>query len=329
MARVCEDERDGLIAILRDFANKGTSYVVPWSSLPLLVTMTSADAALHHAVAETQAATPAAVRAVVNDLARSGALGAEAKERETVRAETETACLGNVEAILILHLLNSAGSDLTDLIVDPDRRRAPETRTAIASAAKLLGVRREDIYRRASELAKVIQPVGFGAVAGPVSPGWLRVLHDELEGFGRDIAGTALTAPDGVAKGLTAVAESANGTAKIAGAVLGMIDFAILDIAATIRRWKMELPVLHQVIDRLSWMLDEWPALMKTIHDILRGDPDKIASDLRVVRTMLPKPASVPMLGGDPAPGEAESVSRATIVLAEKLSSIWSAIHER
>jgi hypothetical protein len=35
------------------------------------------------------------------------------------------------------------------------------------------------------------------------------------------------------------------------------------------------------------------------------------------------------MLGGDPAPGEADSVSRATVILAEKLSSIWSAIHER
>jgi hypothetical protein len=35
MARVCHDERDGLIAILRDFANNGTAYIVPWSSLPL------------------------------------------------------------------------------------------------------------------------------------------------------------------------------------------------------------------------------------------------------------------------------------------------------
>jgi hypothetical protein len=28
MARVCDDERDGLIAILRDFANNGTAYIV-------------------------------------------------------------------------------------------------------------------------------------------------------------------------------------------------------------------------------------------------------------------------------------------------------------
>ena len=51
MARVCDDERDGLIAILRDFANNGTAYIVPWTSLPLIATMTEHDLALHQAVA--------------------------------------------------------------------------------------------------------------------------------------------------------------------------------------------------------------------------------------------------------------------------------------
>src|SRR6185437_5444670 len=43
MARVCEDERDGLTAIMRDFANNGSTYMVPWTSLPLMVTMTESD----------------------------------------------------------------------------------------------------------------------------------------------------------------------------------------------------------------------------------------------------------------------------------------------
>ena len=47
MARVCDDERDGLIAVLRDFANNGTAYIVPWSSLPLMAAMTDHDMAVH------------------------------------------------------------------------------------------------------------------------------------------------------------------------------------------------------------------------------------------------------------------------------------------
>ena len=82
MARVCDDERDGLIAILRDFANNGTAYIVPWTSLPLMASMTEHDMALHQAVGEARASTPTQVRAVVSTLALSGSLGPEAKARE-------------------------------------------------------------------------------------------------------------------------------------------------------------------------------------------------------------------------------------------------------
>src|SRR3954451_25338387 len=68
MARVCEDERDGLVAVLRDFANSGTAYIVPWTSLPLMAAMTDHDLAVHEAVSETKASTPAQVRAVISKL---------------------------------------------------------------------------------------------------------------------------------------------------------------------------------------------------------------------------------------------------------------------
>ena len=329
MARVCEDERDGMIAILRDFANNGTSYVVPWTSLPLMVTMTEADAALHHAVAETRATTPAAVRAVVSELALSGALGSEAKAREARHSQSEHARIGDIEAVLILHLLNSAGSNLTSLIADPDRRQASETRGAIASAAKKIGVRREDIYQRTSELAKVLLPVGFSAMGGPISPGWLRVLHDEVAAFGQTMATSAKTAPPDIAGELAAIAEAAGSTAEISGTVLGMIDYAILDIAATIRRWREELPVLRQVIDRLSLVLDEWPELMKTVHDVLRGDPGNMASGLRTVRFMLPKPPAMETHAKSATPNAADDSGRVAQVLASKLATIWAGLSER
>ena len=329
MARVCEDERDGLTAILRDFANNGSTYIVPWTSLPLMVTMTESDAALHHAVTETKATTPAAIRSVVSQLAVSGALGSEAKARETSRAQTESARASDTEALLILHLLNSAGSNLASLIADPDRRQATETRAAVAAAAKKIGVRREDIYQRTSELAKLLQPVGFSAVGGPIAPGWLRVLHDEVAAFGKTVACTAKTAPAEIANDLAAVAEAANHTAEISGAVIGMIDYAILDIAATIRRWKQELPILRQVIDRLSWVLDEWPDLMKTLHDIQRGDPANMVSGLHTLRVMLPHPPAMEMPASNPATNAADSPGRVASVLAGRLSTIWSALSER
>jgi hypothetical protein len=112
MARVCDDERDGLIAVLRDFANNGTAYIVPWSSLPLMAPMTDHDKAVHAAVGETRACTPAKVRAVISKLALSGALGPEAKAREGERSRADQRGLADIELILILHLLDSSGADL-------------------------------------------------------------------------------------------------------------------------------------------------------------------------------------------------------------------------
>ena len=98
MARVCEDERDGLIAILRDFANNGTAYIVPWTSLPLMAAMTDHDLALHEAVSESKASTPAQVRAVISKLALSGALGPEAKVREGERTRADQSKLADSRA---------------------------------------------------------------------------------------------------------------------------------------------------------------------------------------------------------------------------------------
>ena len=99
-----------------------------------------------------------------------------------------------------------------------------------------------------------------------------------------------------------------------------MIDYAILDIATTIRRWKQELSVLRQVIDRLSWLLDGWPDVMKTAHDILRDRSGDMANDLRTLQAMLPQ---TPALDAPPRDHGSERIAN---VLATKLSIIWSGI---
>ena len=97
----------------------------------------------------------------------------------------------------------------------------------------------------------------------------------------------------------TAIAEAARRTAQLSGIVLGMLDYAVLDIGGTIRRWNTELPVLRQAIERLSLMLDEWPSLMKLARDALRGPPGELFAQLRVLRSMLPRmPDAAPSGGG-------------------------------
>ncbi len=297
MARVCDDERDGLIAILRDFANNGAAYIVPWSSLPLMAAMTDHDLALHEAVRESRATTPAQVRAVVSRLALSGALGPEAKALEGQRTRAESGRLADVELILILHLLDSCGADLAGLMANPEGWRHAEARSAVAAAAAAAGVKRQDIYRRIDEFTRLLAPVGLVATQGASQSGWLRVLHDEIEAFGQSTA-AASKSPD-IGAHLAAIAEAARRTAQLSGIVLDMIDYAVLDIAGTIRRWNSELPVLRQAIDRLSAMLDEWPSLMRLVRDALRGSAEEAAAQLRVLHSMLPPVPDTDPSGGD------------------------------
>jgi hypothetical protein len=317
MARVCDDERDGLIAILRDFANNGAAYIVPWASLPRVASMTDHDVAMHKAIGENKASTPAQVRAVISALALSGALGSEAKARASGANQT---MLANVELALLLHLLDSCGAELATLTVNRARWRDTDAKAAVAAAAAAVGVRRKDIYQRIGEFTRLLAPIGLVATDGMLQPGWLRVLHGEIEGFGQSVAATVESSAPDARPHLTAIAQAASGTARLAGMVLSMIDYAVLDIGGTVRRWEAELPVLRQAIERLSLMLDEWPSLMKLVRDALRGPPGELINQLRVLCAMLPR---LPEAGSSTGSGPSEpaSISR---VLADRLSAIRS-----
>jgi hypothetical protein len=320
MARVCDDERDGLIAILRDFANNGTAYIVPWSSLPLIASLNKHDMAVHEAVGEARACTPSQVRGVVSKLACSGVLGPEAKAREQASSQAEHTRLADAELILVLHLLDGCGARLANLAAESHWHER-EMKAAVAAAAASIGVKRQDIHRRLGEFATLLGPVGLPAAEGEAQAGWLRVLHDEILDFANRTAAAATSASPDAGTYIAGIAEAARGTAQIAGIVLGMLDYAVLDISNTIRRWDSELPVLRQAIERLSLMLDEWPSLMKSTRDALRGPGDDMAKQLRILRSMVPR-----LPEGDQPQREdaADGTQSVAAVLGKRLAAIRS-----
>jgi hypothetical protein len=323
MTRVCDDERDGLIAILRNFADNGATHIVPWNSLPLMVRMTDHDIALHNCIGERKPSSPAEVRAVVSELAISGALGPEAKAAEVARARAGRTQLADVELVLILHLLSSCDTKLAAAMTDQARWRVVDAKAAVATVAAVVGVRRQDIYQRASEFARLLVPVGLVANDGPAQPGWSRVLHAEISAFGDGLAVSQLADSPDVDASLVAIARSASLTARATGIVLCIIDYAVLDICTTIRRWNAERPILGQVIDQLSSMLDEWPALMKAVHDALRAPQDEMARQLRALRAVLPQTPEIDV-SADAASQEGAGPMSISCALATRLSAIGS-----
>jgi hypothetical protein len=229
--------------------------------------------------------------------------------------------------LLILHLLARNGAELETIATDPAGRHGAAAKAAVAAAETAVGVRRQCIYERIAEFTRLLAPVGLAAGDAAILSGWLRVLHEEIRDFGENATVTVQhVAPEAGAQ-LGAIAESARRTAQLSGVVLSMIDYAVLDIGGTIRRWNTELPVLRQAIGRLSQTLDEWPALMKAGRDALRDSPDAMVEQLRLLRSVLPRAAETdPLVGDGGLTGDAESAS-VSRVLAARLSTIWSMLH--
>lgn len=321
MARVCDDERDGLIAVLRDFANNGAAYIVPWRSLPLMAAMTDHDMAIHGAISETKACSPAQVRDVIGKLALSGALGPEAKAQEGRRAAAESGSLADVETILIVHLLTSCDAGAAPRSARPACWNDADARAAVTAAASVVGASRREIYRRIGEFTRLLAPVGLGC-ARRVPSGWLRVLCDEVASFGQTLAAGGQVKSAEVGPFVTRIAAAATRTARLSGLVFEMLDYAVLDIVATIRRWDAEAPVLRQSIEQLSLMLDEWPALMKMTRDALRAPTEAAAAQLRMLRSTLPPVSDA--VGGDDPPDRPRDAPSASDLLGARLAAIGS-----
>ncbi len=330
MARVAEDERHGLVAVLRDFAGSCARYTVPWADLPDTVPMSERDAALHKVVEETKAVTPAAMREAVTQVALAGLFGPEAKAQATAAARSEGQRERELHAVLIFHLLHASQTDVRALVETPAGRHA---KTAVSEAASALGIRRGDIFGRTGELAKRLLPVGFASGSGPLAAGWLRVLHREVAELNQRLNTRLADADAELEPDLRAAMEVSAATVRASAQLLGLIDGAVLGIGATVRQWETAQPTLVHMVDKLSDILDEWGGLIPEAQDALRAPDGELAPRLRRLRALLPTPPVVahpaiatPGIVPATAAGAGEPGGSVSSELSERLHGIWSSL---
>jgi hypothetical protein len=103
-----------------------------------------------------------------------------------------------------------------------------------------------------------------------------------------------------------------------------MLDYAVLDISGTIRRWNSELPVLRKAIERLDLLLDEWPCLMQMTREALREPAGKAVAQLGTLQAMLPRAPEVKPPSGGPASRDNAATPSVSAVLRKKVSAIRS-----
>ncbi len=355
LARAAEDERHGLVAILRDFAGNFARYLVPWSDVPKMVRLGPGDAALHDAVEEAQAVTPAAMMAVVQKVALSGALGPAAKAGARAAEQAEGKRERDLHAVLIFHALRASRADLGGLLaatargapaagLDATLRR--DAQAAVRTAAAALGLRRSEIYDRTAALTHGVLPVGFAAAEGPIARGWLRTLQHEVTGLHRHMRDRLAEVPTDLATDLRVAAEISQMTLAATAPMFGAVDRAVLDIGATMRNWDKAQPTLAGTVDTLSSVLDEWAGLIPEARATLRAPIGEMGPRLRRLRALLPPgaiaagasglgaapaKALVGALAGGAPGGAADGAGRRRddalgATVAEQLGTIWRAL---
>ncbi len=347
LARAAEDERHGLVAILRDFAGNCARYLVPWADLPKMVRFGPGDAALHGAVEEAQAVTPAAMMAVVHKVALSGALGAAAKAGARATEQAEGKRERDLHAVLIFHALRASRADLGGLLaatargapgLDSSLRR--DAQVAVRTAAAALGLRRSEIYDRTAALSHGVLPVGFAATDGPIARGWLRTLQHEVTGLHRHMRDRLAEMPTDLATDLRVAAEISQMTLEATAPMFGAVDRAVLNIGATMRDWDKAQPTLAGTVDTLSSVLDEWAGLIPEARATLRAPIGEMGPRLRRLRALLPPGALVAgagglgeaprremaLVGGGSRGGDVRRDEAVGATVAEQLGTIWRAL---
>ena len=79
----------------------------------------------------------------------------------------------------------------------------------------------------------------------------------------------------------------------------------------------------RQAIDRLSLTLDEWPTLMKSARDALRGPPGEMTTQLQTLRSVLPPASDIDAPDSKPMTDDDEGSPSVSQVLGTRLSAIW------
>lgn len=270
--RVRRDERERLEVLIPSFADGRGIYVVPWRAVPDVVAMTAHDRFLHGMIGRNGLSEPDDVRKATLKAARGGLAGPKGVDaaRAALAADEEDRTVTNF--LLILEVLRTAGLDPRELLradFDSDDGRRL-TRGYMARAADSLGIGSADLYRRVSELADAMSPVGLAAAP---RPGRLRRRLMDLETFRDRARAWADSDPSDTAHVAAFCADVAGDTLAIGRGILTDFDRMATETGAAIRDWSHQVLTIRETARRLTWLTDGWDYMAAAWNDALERGP--------------------------------------------------------
>ncbi len=268
------NERRTLELVLPKFAGTNAIYVVPWSALPEVTSLTLFDRLFHAAVAERRATTPGAIRQIHLRMAATGVGGGVPQEaaRRALDDDHRRSVATSLDLVIACFV------DL-GLATEPELRDRVNQVPAMLKDHKVAqrlderyGLTATDWYGQVIEIGRVLS---FAGRPGDPSPPRLRALITALGRFQAALKEWSGGLVGDVVAMVDFIVEVVGLTADRADAELRALDALTDDRPGLVADWGQRRPAVTGHLGRLSWLLDGWAPLVELWETAIAGDHDR------------------------------------------------------
>lgn len=306
-ARIRRSERLKLELLVPDFADSGATYVMPWNTLPELVSMTLHDRELHKLISNRPGCTPWEIRRTQLEIGARGLAGPGAAKacKQALGEDDKLRLAANFE--LIRKVFGFLGFETDDL--KASSFLTPQTQIHVRSAFKALGkeimASPEECYSAIAEQSASLAQLG---VPGADQPGRLRQIIRDMRSMIGSVDGWATTAYSEFVGKATTVARVTEQTVAVADHELERLDQRVRDIARFVKNWQNEARQVRELVERMYWLIDGWDHITATwftaidkadidtidaLHEIGRVLPRVPRKELEKVAQAIPEPGKI------------------------------------
>lgn len=256
-ARLRLDRNGKFEFLLPNFTGGRGVYVMPWKSLPSVMTITLHDRLLFEELEGVQSHTPDSVRTAVLKVQATGVAGPDAAATAAKAIEDEAQYLVLTQFVLVTELLKLVGITAQDLMKPGSTadQAVALARQSLGKVAALVKVSPDDLSNRVERLGTAVAPVGLPQAG---QPGRLRTLLTRLEAFEASVTQWAETDVSDVAILARYSGEVARHTVMLARERRGRLDALCGQPKQVIHEEARFMAAIGEQVGKLSWLMDGW-----------------------------------------------------------------------
>ena len=238
------------------------TYVLPWFSLPDMISLSLHDRALFDLIRDPEDTVPAALRRHLLSVRADGYDGPDRALAAQAALDREAEVRTSLHHGLIYRSLQRFG-DEGGKSITPDQLSNPSimarAHQALDCASGQTGMIGEQVVASLSDWAEILLPLG---AEDEGAGGYVLDLLGDIAGFTADLQEWSTEEAASTAAMAGQIVDAASMTGRLAMETAEKVRLPEQNIRAGLRNWPETRKVISQLVQRCCWLLDGWPRLL-------------------------------------------------------------------